>query len=74
MYPSYQPASLVETILALVFYIIMAGFAIYSLMAIYALVRYGRSKLIALGIALLYLVVMAGLYAAAVENLNHIKF
>ena len=70
----YQPSNFATTILALVFYVIMAGFVLYSLLAIYALLRYGRSKILAIIVSLLYLVITAGLYAAAVGNLNAIHF
>ncbi len=70
----YQQGSLIQTILALIFYIIMAGFAFYSILAIYTLLRYARSKPLALAVVLLYLVISSGLYAAALINLNSIKF
>jgi hypothetical protein len=71
---AYQPTNLGTTILALVFYIIMVGFVIYSLLAIYALLRFGRSKMLGIVVSLLYLIIAAGLYAAAVSNLNNIHF
>lgn len=71
---AYEPSSLGSSILGLIFYIIMAGFVIYSLLSIYALLRYGRSKLLAIGVAILYLIISASLYAVAVGNLNNIKF
>ena len=72
--PVYQPTSLGATILALVFYIFMAGFVLYSLLSMYSLIRFGRSKILAIIVSLLYLVISASLYAAAVGNLNKIKF
>ena len=71
--PVYQPNNLVGTIVALVFYILMAGFVLYSLVALYALLRFGRNKILALLVSILYLIIIAGLYAAAVGNLNNIK-
>jgi hypothetical protein len=70
----YQPTSLVHTILALIFYLLMAGFVGYSLIALYALIRFGRSKILSLVIALLYLLISASLYAAALGSLNAIRF
>ncbi|MEO8065515.1 MAG: hypothetical protein ABI643_01505 [Candidatus Doudnabacteria bacterium] len=70
----YQPTSLWPTILALVFYILMAAYVLYSLLAIYALVKFGRSKGLAILVSLFYLAISSGLYAAAVINLNNIKF
>ncbi|OGE88311.1 MAG: hypothetical protein A3J07_00775 [Candidatus Doudnabacteria bacterium RIFCSPLOWO2_02_FULL_49_13] len=70
----YQPTTLGHTILALAFYVLMAGFVIYSLVALYSLLRFGRSMILAIIVALLYLIISASLYAAAVGNLNGIKF
>ena len=69
----YQPTSIGHSILALVFYLLMAGFVFYSLLGIYALLRFGRSKILAIIICIVYLMISAGLYAAAVSNLNAIK-
>jgi hypothetical protein len=74
MNPIYQPTSLGHAIVALVFYIISAGFVIYSLLALYALARYGRSKSLVAAVSVLYFIIAAGLYSAAVLNLNNIKF
>ncbi len=71
---AYQPTSLGATILALVFYLLMAGFALYSLLAVYALIRFGQSKVLAFIVSFLYLLISASLYAAAVINLNAIRF
>jgi hypothetical protein len=70
----YQPSSLGMTILALVFYLVMAGFVLYSMIALYALLRFGRSIVLALIVSLLYLIMAASFYAAAAGNLNSIKF
>jgi hypothetical protein len=75
MNPSvYQPTGLGTTIVALVFYIFMAGFVLYSLIALYALLRFGRSKIVSILVSILYLIMTASLYAAAVGNLNQIHF
>lgn len=73
MYPQYQPNTFVESIVALIFYLIMAGFVLYSLLALYALMRYGRTKIITIAVALVYLIICGSLYLAAVVNLNDIK-
>ena len=70
----FQPTSLGMTLLAMVFYIVMAGFVLYSLLTIYSLIRFGRSKILGIIVSILYLIITAGLYAAAVSNLNAIKF
>ena len=73
MNPAYQPNSFGHAILALVFYVLMVGYVLYSLIALYALLRFGRTKILAIIVSLLYLIASAGLYAAAVGNLNNIK-
>lgn len=70
----YQPSSLLHTIIALIFYITMAGFVIYSIIALYSLIRFGKSKSLALMITALYTIIASGLYASAVINLNNLKF
>ena len=67
-------SSLGHSILSIVFYLIMVGIVLYSLIAIYALLRYGRDRILAIIISLVYLIISASLYAAAVGNLNNIKF
>jgi len=71
--PIYNPTNLGTTIVALIFYILMAGFVLYSLVALYALLRFGRSKILSIIVSILYLIISAGLYAAAVGNLGAIK-
>jgi hypothetical protein len=69
----YQPTNLVTTIIALIFYLLMAGFVLYSLLALYTLLRFGRSTILGIIISILYLIITASLYAAAVQNLNAIQ-
>ncbi len=70
--PVYQPSTLGHTVLALVFYILMAGFMLYSLLALYALLRHGRSKVLVIIVSIIYLIISGSLFAAAVANLNNI--
>jgi len=70
--PVYEPTNLVGTVVALLFYLIMAGFIIYSLIAIYSLLRYSRNRILALTVAILYLIISSGLYVAAISNLSQI--
>lgn len=70
----YQPTNFLHTILALIFYVIIAGFVIYSFLALYALNRFGRSKLLTASVSLLYIIIAASLFAVAQTNLNNIKF
>jgi hypothetical protein len=61
-------------IINVIFYLVMAMLVLYSLLALYSLLRFGRSKILGIVVSLLYLIIMAGLYAAAVANLDAIKF
>jgi predicted membrane channel-forming protein YqfA (hemolysin III family) len=70
----YQPISVGSSVIAIIFYLIMAAFVLYSLIALYSLLRFGRTKILAIIVSILYLIISAGLYAAAVSNLNAIKF
>jgi len=74
MYPAYEPSSLGHTILALVFYIVTAGFILYSLVALYALLRFGRSKVVGILVSVFYLIMATSLYTAAIIKLNAIRF
>ncbi|OGE73583.1 MAG: hypothetical protein A3I07_02440 [Candidatus Doudnabacteria bacterium RIFCSPLOWO2_02_FULL_42_9] len=67
------PTNLGETILNVFFYLIIAAFLIYSIIAIYSLLRYGRTKILSISVIVVYLIISAGLYAAAVSSLNQIK-
>lgn len=63
---------MITTIVSFIFHALMIVLAVYSLIAVYSLLRYGRSKTLGLIVSILYLVIIAGLYAAAVANLNQI--
>ncbi|HEV8601592.1 MAG TPA: hypothetical protein VGQ87_03285 [Patescibacteria group bacterium] len=74
MLTAYQPTNFWHTILALAFYLLMAGYVVYSFFAIYALIRFGRSKFVATAVAMVYVVISVSLYVAASSNLNKITF
>lgn len=74
MYTAYEPTSLAHTVLALFFYLLMLGLAVYSFLSLYALNKYGRSKILAVSVSLFYIIVIASIFAAAQINLNEIKF
>lgn len=67
---AYEPTTLGQSIIAIIFYIIMAAFILYSLLALFSLLKFGRSKILAITVSILYLILTASLYAAAVGNLN----
>lgn len=61
---------MIQSILSVIFYLLFGVFALYSLLAIYALMRFGKSKTLSLVISLLYLVISFSLFATALINLN----
>ncbi len=63
---------MINTIVSFIFHALMIVLAVYSLIAVYSLLRYGRSKSLGLVVSLLYLVIITSLYVAAVTNLNQI--
>lgn len=72
MYSVYQPNALPHTILALVFYVLMFGFVAYSFLTLYTLNKYGRSKILAAAVSLVYVIIIASIFAAAQTSLNNI--
>lgn len=74
MYATYEPSSLGHTILALIFYVLMLGLVVYSFLSLYALNKYGRSRILAVSVSLLYIIIIASIFAAAQTNLNEINF
>lgn len=65
---------MIKTAFELLFYAVMLLLAIYSLIMIYTLLRFGQSKILGLIVTALYIVVAFGLFGAAVINFNHISF
>ncbi|MBX4186936.1 MAG: hypothetical protein KW802_01600 [Candidatus Doudnabacteria bacterium] len=65
--------SLGFNLISIIFYLLMVVFVLYSLLAIYSLLRFGRTKIMGIIMALLYLIICAALYASAVGNLNLLK-
>ena len=63
-----------QSIISIIFYLIVAAFVLYSLLALFSLLKFGRSKILGIIISLLYLIITVSLYAAAVGNLNSLKF
>jgi hypothetical protein len=68
-----QNPNLIYSIVTIAFYLILFAFIIYSLLATYALLRYGRSKKIGLITAAVYIVICTGLFTFAIINLNNLK-
>lgn len=57
-----------------VFYILLGIHALYSLVMVYILLRYGKSKILSLTVCALYAIVITTLYAAAMANFTQLSF
>ncbi len=69
-----QTNNLISSAVSIVFYLLMAGFVVYSMLALYSLLKFGNSRILGVTVSLIYLVVSAILYAAALSNLGNLKF
>lgn len=58
----------------IIFYTLMGLLGTYSLLMIYVLLRFGRSKLLGIILSACFAVLMLSLYAAAVANFQQIPF
>lgn len=65
---------MIRTLFELIFNGLLLILAIYSLVMIYVLLRFGKSKILGVVVSLLYLLLMLSLYAAANDNFNQIPF
>lgn len=61
---------MLKLIFQILFYALMLLFAAYSIIMIYVLIRYGRSKILGLTLSTLYLIIILSLYTAAAINFN----
>lgn len=61
-----------KLILQILFYLLMGGFALYSFTMVYILLRYGKSKILGLSVAVFYFILIASLYGAALANFYQI--
>jgi hypothetical protein len=68
-----ETMSLITTALTFVFYLIMLGFITYSFLVLYALNRYGKSKIVSLVVTMFYIIITSGLFNNALDNLTKIK-
>ena len=57
-----------------IFYLAMAALAVYSVLMMYALLRFGKSKILAMVLCAFYLILISTLYALASANFNQITF
>ncbi|OGE77887.1 MAG: hypothetical protein A2751_02475 [Candidatus Doudnabacteria bacterium RIFCSPHIGHO2_01_FULL_46_14] len=65
---------IIKLIVQTVFYILLGIHAIYSLVMVYILLHYGKSKILSLTVCALYAIIMTTLYAAALANFSALSF
>lgn len=65
---------LIKLAVQAIFYILMGIHGLFSLVMVYVLLRYGKSKILGLTISALYAIVSTTLYAAAQANFNALTF
>ncbi|OGE75639.1 MAG: hypothetical protein A3K06_00600 [Candidatus Doudnabacteria bacterium RIFCSPHIGHO2_01_52_17] len=63
---------MIKLIVYLLFYGLIFLVAAYSLIMVYILLRFGKSKILGVVLGAFYLLIMLSLYAAAEANLSHI--
>ena len=63
---------MIKLIVYLLFYALILLLAVYSLIMVYILLRFGKSKILGAVLSAFYLLVMLSLYAAAEANLSRI--
>lgn len=66
--------TLVNTIIRFAFYILASGIGFYSFLALYSLLRFSKSKIVALAAGGAYVYLLLTLFATAMITLNKIKF
>ncbi len=59
---------------SVIVYLLLAGLGLYSLAMLYALLRFGKSKLLGLLVTAFYLILMLSLYSAVQSNFDKIVF
>lgn len=58
----------------IIFYGLLGILGLYSVMMVYVLVRYGKSKILALVASAFYAIILTTLYGAALANFAAIRF
>ncbi|MBI4050672.1 MAG: hypothetical protein HY396_01710 [Candidatus Doudnabacteria bacterium] len=65
---------IIKLLVQILFYGLMMILAFYSLLMVYVLLRFGKSKVLGLVLSAFYLILITSLYAAAIANFNQISF
>lgn len=62
-------------LLAQILFFVLAGLVgLYSAIMVYVLIRFGRSKLLALAISIFFVIIMVILYSVAATNFDLLTF
>lgn len=65
---------IIKLLVQTVFFILMGIHGLYSIVMVYILLRYGKSKILGLMVSALYAIIVTTLYAAAMANFNQLTF
>ena len=65
---------MIKLLVQIIFYSLAGILALYSVVMIFVLLRYGRSKILGLVISGFYIIMVITIYAAAVGNFVRITF
>lgn len=57
-----------------IFYILLVIHGLFSLVMVYILLRYGKSKLLSLSVSAVYAIIITALYATALANFHKLTF
>jgi hypothetical protein len=64
----------IKLIAQIIFFLLAAFIGLYSAIMIYVLIRFGQSRILGMIISIFYLIIIIGLYSAAVANFDLISF
>ena len=60
-------------IVSIIFYLILVVYAIYSLIALYALLKFGQNKILGIVVSLVYLAFSLSFYFGSMVYINNLK-
>jgi len=72
-FQNFNPTSVIPAVVGLIYYVLAAGAAFFSLSTMYSLIKYSKSRGLAFGVSLAYLVVWGALFKAGVDILMTLK-
>ena len=69
-----ETTGIINHVIVIGFYLLVAIFTLASAIAVYSLVRYGKDKVLILGVSLTYIVLASALFIIALSQLHQINF